>query len=175
MTPVLVPDQKVVAIARLAAAASEFDGRETAAASFYLARCRHWHARSGTWLIYTRDSGHHSSGWFKNPEFERCLHLSLSFTEPLEWQIRRPHDRRLAEAWARAFWGEGFRWSWGEPPVSPEARRLEVWHYRLFCDAHWQPIKPRGEVYATELTARGWRSASELFGTPAPESPLYPG
>jgi hypothetical protein len=24
-----------------------------------------------------------------------------------------------------------------------------LWHYRLFCDFFWNPIKPRGEVYNT--------------------------
>lgn len=175
MTLILVPDPVIVASAAMAAATGEFDGRDSPQAGAYLRACRHLDNRAGTLLIYTRDSGHHSSGWFKNPDFERCLHLSLSFVEPWAWHRALPHNRKLAEAWARAFWGDRFRWSWGEPPVTPDARRREVWHYRLFCDEHWRPIKPRGEVYSTEFTARGWKSASELWGAPPPESPLYPG
>lgn len=50
---------------------------------------------------------------------------------------------------------------WVEPPYSDEGKKMEVWHYRLFCDEHWQPIKPRGEVYNTQFTERGWKSFSE--------------
>jgi hypothetical protein len=35
---------------------------------------------------------------------------------------------------------------------------------RLFCDAGWQPIKPRGEVYSRHLTEKGWRTFSEIHG-----------
>lgn len=131
-----------------------------------------FHAPSGTWLIYTRDTGHHSSGWFKNPDYERCLHLSLSFTEPHRPLARRPRDYVLSDGWARLFFGDALRWAWAEPPVSARARELEVWHYRVFCDRFWLPLKPRGEVYSTEFTERGWKSATELFGAPPPISPL---
>lgn len=42
------------------------------------------HRPSGSQLIYSRDVGHHTSGWFKNPDYERCRHLSISYlwTEP---------------------------------------------------------------------------------------------
>lgn len=37
-----------------------------------------------------------------------------------------------------------------------------VYHYRLFCDEAWKPIMPRGEVYSTQFTERGWKSFSDL-------------
>lgn len=175
---VLVPDPQLVAAMRLAAVGGTFDGRPTSASQAYLDRCRRVHRPSGTLLIFTRDTGHHTSGWFRNPDYERCLHLSLSFFEPGASPLdRRPHDAQLARAWAALFFGDALRLAWGEPPVSPRARELEVWHYRLFCDQHWQPIHPRGEVYSSEFTERGWTSASELFaltGQPEPWSPLRP-
>jgi hypothetical protein len=33
----------------------------------------------------------------------------------------------------------------------------------LFCDAQWQPILPRKEVYTREFTEAGWRSASQVL------------
>ncbi len=34
-------------------------------------------------MIFTRDEGMHSLGMFKNPDYERCFHLSLSFRSNL--------------------------------------------------------------------------------------------
>src|SRR5579859_6428518 len=45
----------------------------------YFARARQLHEKTGTSLIFTKDTGHHTSGWFKNPDYERCYHLSVSF------------------------------------------------------------------------------------------------
>lgn len=162
---------------RAAARTASFDGRETPANTLYRERCTRIHRATGTILLFTRDVGHHTSGWFKNPDFERCQHLSLSFRES-STGIPMARDLRLSERWVRAFFpDDSGRWLWGEPPVTERAKQLEVWHYRLFCDEHWQPIKPRGEVYSTEFTEQGWKSASELFETERRiiESPLYPG
>lgn len=71
-----------------------------------------------------------------------------------------------------AFFGDAVRYAWFESPKTPEGRRSEVRHWRVFCDQAWQPILPRGEVYSRELTERGWKSASEL-GVVI-ESPLVP-
>ena len=30
------------------------------------------------------------------------------------------------------------------------------------CDEAWKPIMPRGEVYSTQFTERGWKSFSEI-------------
>lgn len=60
------------------------------------------------------------------------------------------------------FFGDSQKMIWVEPPYSDDGKRMGVWHYRLFCDEHWQTIKPRGEVYNTHFTERGWKSFSEL-------------
>lgn len=150
----------------------------------YMRRCTHFHWQTGTMILFTRDTGHHTGGWLKNPDFERCFHLSLSFREPYP---ERPaselanvarlaglmtaagthippahYDDRLAESWARAVLGEDVRFAWVESAKSREGIVLGVRHYRVFCDLGWRPIMPRGEVYSRELTARGWRSFSDL-------------
>jgi hypothetical protein len=130
----------------------------------YLWRCTGDHRETGTRCIYTRDAGHHSSGWLKNPDYERCYHLSISF-DPLPQPGARkkpgPFHQPTARLWVRLFFGDWQRFIWEEGPKSREGIRHAVRHYRVFCDPEWQPILPRGEVYSTELTELGWRSWSE--------------
>lgn len=45
----------------------------------YMRSCTALHAPTHSVVLFTRDVGHHTSGWMKNPDFERCLHLSLSY------------------------------------------------------------------------------------------------
>jgi hypothetical protein len=157
-----------------------------------------------TRVMFTRDVGHHTSGWLKNPDYERCYHLSLSAAGPLpeqgsERRIVTPGgagqlvgldlkplvglpvqaselDRDLEEAWVDAFYGEAARYVWRESAKSDIGRRKAVWHYRVFCDETWTPIVPRGEVYSTEFTELGWQSWSELHakGGPVVESTVDP-
>lgn len=123
--------------------------------------CTADHLSTGTRLIFTWDIGHHASGWWKNPEYERCWHLSLSFRDPLTGELA-PKDPKGTDRWLEAFYGDDRRFVWAEPPYSAEGKTHGVWHYRVFCDAGWRPIVPRGEVYNTELTEAGWLSFSEL-------------
>lgn len=132
-----------------------------AASQSYLEYCRGFQPSTGTLLIFTRDAGHHASGWWKNPDYERCWHLSLSFHDP-ETAESAPKDKRLTEEWLNVFFGEEKRKLWCEPPYSEEGKQRDVWHYRLFCDEHWRSIVPRGEVYTRELTEAGWKSYSEV-------------
>lgn len=120
-------------------------------------------------LIYTRDVGHHSSGWWKNPQYERCFHLSISFcVNPTNAPL--PFRKPFAERVAKAFWGDDCRKAWVEPPYSEHGKHCDVHHYRLFCDPAWSPILPHGEVYDKSDTPPGWKSFSEIHGyTPAPE------
>lgn len=166
---------RVAEVMRRRARRGTFDGRMTREARDYFDNCREYHGPSGTMLIFSRDTGHHTSGWFKNPDYERCLHLSLSFRDQ-STQLPAPYNHRLAGRWARAFFADAIRLAWGEPPVTPEGKSLEVWHWRVFCDEHWQPIHPRGEVYSTDFTEKGWQSASELREMTGAEvwSPLAP-
>lgn len=144
-----------------------WDGRVTPEGRRYMRHCTLDDESTATRLIFTRDTGHHSSGWLKNPDYERCFHLSTSPRPGLivtlgDRQLADP-DRQTMARWVRAFYGEAERHVWAESPKSPEGRRLGVWHWRVFCDEHWQPITPRGEVYSLEFTEVGWRSASQVF------------
>lgn len=47
----------------------------------YFQECRFFIPRFNCTLIFTKETGYHSSGWWKNPDFERCYHLSISFKE----------------------------------------------------------------------------------------------
>jgi hypothetical protein len=127
----------------------------------YFARCRAVNALLGVVAIFTRDRGHHTSGWWKNPDYERCQHLSLSFFDP-ETGESRPRDRKLTAGLLDRLFGRDKRLLWCEPPYSPEGKQRDVWHYRLFCDPAWEAIHPRGEVYNREFTEAGWKSFSDV-------------
>lgn len=96
----------------------------------------------------------------------------MSYREP-DTGGRLAQRRDDTARWARLFFGEDLKKAWFEPPHSVEGKRCDVLHVRLFCDNNWQPIKPRGEVYSTELTEVGWKSFSELGADVS--SSLYPG
>lgn len=144
-----------------------FDGRMTRFGASYMDDCTAFHAGTGSLLIFTRDVGHHTSGWFKNPDYERCLHLSISFREPLYIHQQAAYDSAMTQEWVELFFGDAKRYCWAESPKSPQGKQLEVMHWRVFCDALWQPILPRSEVYSVEFTEKGWHSFSELY----PEDP----
>jgi hypothetical protein len=113
-------------------------------------------------IIFTRDEGHHSMGMFKNPDYERCFHLSLSFRSDLTGKPISK-DEKLTKMWVDAFFSpDDQRKLWVESPKSEDGKRNDVWHYRMFCDEHWRGIIPRKEVYTTEFTEIGWKSFSEL-------------
>lgn len=120
----------------------------------YFEDCRWWLERFDCIVIFTRDAGHHSCGWWKNPDYERCYHLSISFPGG--------RNRKKEEYILRKLFGGNCRLLWCEPPYSPDGKKAGVYHYRLFCDEAWQPIMPRGEVYSTQFTELGWKSFSEI-------------
>jgi hypothetical protein len=153
----------------------EFNGAMNSWGATYLEHCKAFHAPTGTVIIFTRDSGHHTSGWFKNPDFERSLHLSLSFREPFGISVQREYDAQLADEWVELFFGDARRLAWQETPKTQAGKYLDVMHWRVFADEHWQPIHPRGEVYSTELTENGWRSWSELHPGASEPSVLHAG
>lgn len=130
-----------------------FNGKD---ADDYFYRCRWQWQKYDCLMIFTRDIGHHSSGWWKNPDYERCYHLSISF----DGGINKNHLEKII----KGLFGTNRNLIWVEPPYSEAGKSKETWHYRLFCDEHWQPIKPRGEVYSTQFTERGWKSFSEKTG-----------
>lgn len=113
-------------------------------------------------IIFTRDDGMHHLGMFKNPDYDRCYHLSLSFRSNLTGHSI-PKDEKLTKMWLDAFFSpDDQKKLWVESPKSTEGKQRDVWHYRLICDEHWQGIIPRKEVYTTEFTELGWKSFSEL-------------
>lgn len=126
----------------------------------YFKMCR-WIWSGGATIIFTRDVGYHSSGWWKNPDYERCYHLSLSFFDQSTLEPA-PRDLKLTRQIISQVYGRNRKLLWCEPPYSPDGKRNQVWHYRLFCDTGWNPIKPRGEVYGRELTEAGWKSFSDV-------------
>lgn len=148
-----------------------YDGRMSLETQELMALCTHWWAFSpveAATIIYTRDVGHHSSGWWKNPDYERCFHLSISYRAfPQGDSLDHDHARSLRLA--VAFFGDDARLTWLEGPYSPEGKAASVWHYRLFADEGWQPFKPRGEVYSRDWTPPGWKSFSEIHGVSAQE------
>ena len=122
--------------------------------SMYFESCRWLLERYPATIVFTKESGYHTGGWWKNPEYERCWHLSISFRCGSEVKVCRKIIDFLFMPYERLIWVE--------PPYSEEGKKLNVWHYRLFCDENWQPIKPKGEVYNTQFTEIGWKSFTEL-------------
>lgn len=127
----------------------------------YFQRCGAFHQPTGTRMIFTRDTGHHTSGWWKNPDYERCYHLSLSFVDPETLEVSS-RNLNLTKQWLELFFGDNRKLLWTEPPYSEEGKKNGVWHYRLFCDEFWQPLLPRKEVYTKEYTPAGWKSWSDM-------------
>lgn len=140
-----------------------YHGYESEIQTPYFQRSKQVHAPTGTLMLFTRDVGSHSSGWWKNPDYERCYHLSLSFwnMEPDEPQPA-PFDHKKAEVWVRLFFHPNTNLVW-EEPASPTSKN-EVFHYRVFCNPAWEPIMPRKEVYSKDFTPAGWKSWSERTG-----------
>lgn len=139
-----------------------YNGLDTLENRALMDSCTGFHAPTGSVLIFTRDVGHHSSGWWKNPQYERCWHLSVSFRVSLWSDEPRPKDVKVTDEWIDVFYGADKRYVWAEPPYTSPGKLREVWHYRVFCNPAWQPIVPHGEVYSRELTEEGWLSFSEL-------------
>lgn len=149
---------EIVAAHTAAAIRSTWDGKDLTP---YFFSCKHVNPFRGITSIFTRDVGYHTSGWWKNPDYERCYHLSLSFFDPVTNEPA-PHDHKTAQQFVRAFFRSYAKWVWTEPPYSAQGKQQDIYHYRLFCDEFWQPLKPRGEVYSRELTEAGWKSFSDV-------------
>lgn len=156
----------VVSELRRRAKHGTFDGKMSREAFSYMRHCTYDDGVTHTRLILTRDTGHHTSGWLKNPDYERCWHLSTS-AEPtmivLPGVQRTELDAKTVRQWVVAFFGDAARYVWSESPKSEVGKQRGVWHWRLFCDAQWAPILPRKEVYSREFTEEGWQSASQVL------------
>lgn len=125
-------------------------------------------------LMLSFDVGYHASGWFRNSDWERNLHLSLSHPRPelpALWTPGKPEigvgpgpSMQLetvgdaeARAWGRAVFGADAPKAWFEPAASPldPHRAPNVVHLRLFYDPGMRPFIPRGEPYALRPWADG--------------------
>ena len=151
-------DTLIVAYMKKQAFTGSYDGLTY---SPYLRSCQSTDRGTGAVLVFTRDAGMHSGGWWKNPDYERCFHLSISFRHILTWE-HKPKDARLTLKYLKAFFSADYRKTWSEGPKGEGGKKADCWHYRLFCDENWQVIEPRGEVYSKELTEAGWKSFSEV-------------
>lgn len=165
--PVIFVDMDgLVRFARLRAKRDFFDGPQTSRAQRYMRMCSHLFSIApdiSARVILTRDTGHHTGGWWKNPDYERCWHLSVSFcVNPTDAPL--PFDRKEAQRIAEAIFNGDARLCWIEPPYTEYGKRADVYHYRLWCDEAWKPMLPRGEVYSKQFTERGWKSFSDLHG-----------
>ena len=118
-----------------------------------------------TQLRCSFDYAYHGSGWFKNSDFEQCLHVSVSHVDRGKTEVRHippdlgggtvvgpkletPSDAEV-RAWARAFFGEHERIAWLEPEASvlDPYRMPNIVHVRLYYDQEMRPFMPDGEVY----------------------------
>lgn len=151
-----------------AAASSTYNGLPTMENHALIQRCRRVVAHNPELLaslIFTRDEGMHACGWWKNPDYERCYHLSLSFRGPRGERVQQQHDR--ARAWGLAFFRDDVRKIWIEPPFSAPGKQFDVYHYRLFMAPDWRTATmPRREVYTKEFTELQWKTWSEQHGVP---------
>lgn len=128
----------------------------------YLQNCRVTDRHTGTSLCFTRDNGYHTSGWWKNPDYERCWHLSLGFWD-VESSEPTGKNKKLSNLWVEAAFGGNKTLLWAEPPYSQEGKKNDIWHYRLFVHDDWETaILPRGEVYTRTWTPADWKSWSDL-------------
>lgn len=136
------------------ALAGLFHGTDSVYDQIFLLESRWWLESHECVVVLTRDTEYHTSGWFKNPDYERCWHLSLSFPGG--------RTQKAVNELLKAFFGEHINKLWVEPPMSREGKAADCWHFRLFCDQYWNPIKPRKEVYSKDFTKKGWKSYSEV-------------
>jgi hypothetical protein len=120
----------------------------------YFEGCKWYSQKYECIMIFTKEDGYHTGGWWKNPEYERCYHLSISFPGG---KSQNKLDKII-----NGIFGSNKKMLWVEGPFSPEGKQNDVWHYRLFCDPAWKAIIPKGEVYNTHFTEIGWKSFSEL-------------
>ena len=152
-----------------------YNGELTPAAERYRDACQAGHRPSGSLLIYTRDIGMHACGWWKNPDYNQCLHLSLSFRDP-KTGAYRSRDAEMSRIWVETFFGPLKNLIWTEPPAYAEGKKADVYHYRVFFAPGWvAPILPRGEVYSKDWTPAGWLSWSDARAKLKLEADIFEG
>lgn len=113
-------------------------------------------------ILLTFDKGPHSSGWWRNSEYNQCWHVSIVGIRPPESRLLVNQTPKFEEvpqaerrAWCRVIFGdEDVKKAWNEPPASAlDAYRdapasSSTWHTRVFVDRDGHSIIPQGEVYS---------------------------
>lgn len=152
-----MPDEFAVDMVMKQALSGVWDGKTE---TVYFQNCIWYWPKYQVSINLSRDINHHLGGWWKNPQYERCWHLSIA-VQTADYEKPEDHDKNTLHILQLIF-QDKLKMMWSEPPYSEAGKKMHVWHYRVFCDEHWQAFKPKGEVYSTELTERGWLSSSEL-------------
>ena len=152
-----MPDDYAADMMRKRALTGLWDGKTQTP---YFAGCRWYWPKYEVSVILTRDVNHHLGGWWKNPQYEQCWPLSLA-NQSESGQPGAKNESNTLKI-LKAVFADEIKNIWSEPPFTEQGKRFEIWHYRLFCDMAWIPFKPKGEVYSTELTERGFLTYSEL-------------
>ncbi len=143
------------------AASGISDGDPTPSGRAYLANCSEDHPATGTSITFTRCVGFNEYLGVDDPNFERYLHLSLSFWSADDEDGPMPTSRRdevLCNLCATAFFGDDDPHTWIDLSQTSDGRALDVWHWYLFCDADWQPIILDPATDTSHLTSIGWRN-----------------
>lgn len=121
-------------------------------------------------VLCSFDQHYHGSGWFKNSDYEQCLHVSVSHVGDTQELRHIPAElgggvtvaptletASDAEvwAWAVAFFGDDAPKAWLEPACSPldPYRMPNIAHVRLYYDQAMHPFMPEGEVYTLKPLA----------------------
>lgn len=115
-------------------------------------------------VIFTLDCGMHMGGWWKNSEYDRCWHLSLTMrtaSSPLAIPETPTHAEQ--DVWVHAFFDPHAAWVWFEPATNTTPAGKAPVHYRLFLNQDLDPILPRGEVYTLVPYVDG-SSPAKIFG-----------
>ena len=101
------PTEGIVSRLFNAANKGSFDGNYITP---YLESCRWYIERIDAQVVMTRDMGYHTSGWWKNPDYERCYHLSIDYPGGM--------NLKKTEWLLCALFGSNRKLMWCEPPYS---------------------------------------------------------
>lgn len=152
----------------IARAHPEYDG-DIERNQWIIERCSHAMLIDGraVVVILSRDNLV-KMGFWKNTDFARCLHLSISFRYPSTGQPA-PWCNATAKRIVAAVFGTDARLTWWEPAYTPEGKFCGVQHWRMFYSpGWWMPINPKGEPYTMNVPF-GWNEWTEYQAdTPTP-------
>lgn len=137
-----------------------------------------YHIPSSANVSFARDEGAFSKGG----PCERCYHFAVRYI--FEWkdaagaeraELLRP-DGATTKQWLEAIFGENLAHVWAEPAaglsffddvlrwignVRLNSHAMQ-WHFYLFTNEAWEPVRELPETAAKDLRAQGFVPASEL-------------